>query len=350
MVLKNIASFIKSHPLIFIFFSLLQVTSMLTAVYLYSDLRADRVDMEKYRGTTSVFEIAYPNGTPFEAVAQKIQDLAVQTEYPVANITVFADRENQFIADYKYNAANVDMGKQLQNQIDILLDAEYARKNNIAVGDAFTALNRSFTVSGLTLPTPGVETVFEIAYGALEKSDTIYKLCIRLENLPTKYETEAFSALLTEAFDGASVMPPQPRNFTEEYGFDAQLSISFSVMLLVILNISFLYQYILMKRKNKFAIFSICGCKSSRAFCILLAEILCYFLFHLGITAAIWFGFLKNLLIREETADAGFTELGFAELLIPTAVYFAGVLLIFVPKLIKYARQTTVRLLYSEKE
>ena len=64
----------------------------------------------------------------------------------------------------------------------------------------------------------------------------------------------------------------------------------------------------------------------------------------------ILFGFLKNLLIREETAEAGFTELGIAELLIPTAVYLAGVLCIFVPKLIKYARQTTVRLLYSEKE
>ena len=349
MVLKNIASFLKSHPLIFVFFSMLQIASMLTAVYLYSDMRAKRVDLEKYRGTTSVFEIEYPNGIAFETVAQKIQNIAVQTKYPVANITVFADRENQFIADYKYNAANVDMGKQLQNPNDILLDAGYARENGIEVGDTLTALNRSFTVSGLTLPTPGVETVFEIGYGALEKSDTVYKLGIRLENLPTKYETEAFSTLLTETFD-AAVLPPQPRNYTDEYGFDAQLLISFSVMLLVILNVSFLYQYILIKRKNKFAIFSICGCKRSRAFFILLAEILCYFLFHLGITAAIWFGFLKNLLIREETAEAGFTELGIVELLIPAAVYLAGVLCIFVPGLIKYARQTTVRLLYSEKE
>ena len=81
MVLKNIASFLKSHPLIFVFFSLLQIASMLTAVYLYSDTRANRVVLEKYRGTTSVFEIEYPNGTSFETVAQKIQDIAVQTKY-----------------------------------------------------------------------------------------------------------------------------------------------------------------------------------------------------------------------------------------------------------------------------
>lgn len=350
MVFKNIASFLKSHPLIFIFFSLLQITSMLTAVYLYSSMRARRVDLEKYRGTTSVFEIEYADGTPFETVAQKIQDIAVQTEYPVANLKVFADKEERLIAVYRYNADEVDMGRPLQNPNDILLDASYAKAHNIAVGDTVTVLNRPFTVSGLTLSDGTSKIVYQPGYDALEQSDTIYKLQVQTAKLPTKYEAEAFAALLGETFENAAVFPPQPRNYTDEYGFDAQLSVLLFVLLLVILNISFLYQYILMKRKNKFAIFSICGCKTVRAFWILLAEVLIYFLFHSGIAAAIWFGFLKNLLIREETAAAGFTELGGVEWLLPMAVYLAGILLIFVPKLIKYTRQTTVRLLYSENE
>lgn len=350
MVFKNIASFLESHPLIFIFFSMLQITSMLTAVYLYSSMRVQRIDVEKYRGTTTAFEVEYADGTSFETVAQKIQDIAEQTEYPVANLTVFMDREDRLIAVYRYNADEVDMGEPLQNPNDILLDAAYAKAQGIAVGDTITVLNRSFTVSGLTLPDGSSKTAYQMAYDELEKSDTVYKLQVQSAKLPTNYEAEAFAALLGETFDNAAVIPPQPRNYTDEYGFDAQLSVSFSVLLLVILNISFLYQYILMKRKNKFAVFSICGCKTAQAFWILLAEVLIYFLCHLGVTAVIWFGFLKNLLIREDIAVAGFTELGAAELLIPMAVYLAGILLIFVPKLIKYARQTTVRLLYSENK
>lgn len=341
MVRKSIVSLMKSHPFIFIAFSLLQITSILAAVFLYGNFRAQRIVQEEYRGVTSTFEVLYGDGVGMQKIQDSIQKVMTQAEYPVANITVLLDADNRVVAKYRYNAAEVDMGAPLKNNDDILLDSLYAKDNEIAVGDKVTFLNREFTVCGLTLPLNRNTAVKEIRYDALNGTDKAYQLDIQLQNLPTKNTAERFSSYLYETFDGASVFDPAERNYADEYGFDAQLFLSFSVMLLVVFNISFLYQYILMKRKNVFAIYSICGCTKKKAFFLLLSEVACYFLAHTAVALAVWMLFLKNALIEDAV------KLGILDMLIPVFIYFGFMLVIFVPKLMKYARQTNMKLLHS---
>ncbi|MEG2396907.1 MAG: FtsX-like permease family protein, partial [Oscillospiraceae bacterium] len=280
----------------------------------------------------------------FQEIRNNIEKTVNQTECPVSNITLLIDEENKIIANYKYNASQVDLGEPLKRDNEILLDTLYAKDNNISVGNKVTLLNREFTVAGLTL-SPGKDIAFnEVTYNALTDSDGIYRIDVRLKQPPNKKTSERFLGFLSQNFSGGSVMPPGERNFSSEYGFDSQLLISFSVMLLIIFNISFIYQYILMKRKDKFVIYNICGCTKTKSFLILFSEIMSYFGLHLVLALAIWFGFLKSLLIGKEIA------FGFLDVAIPILVYLGFMLIVFVPKIIKYSRQTTIKLLYSEKK
>lgn len=344
MAHKSISSLVKNQPLIFIFFSLLQIISILAAVYLYSNVRAQRIEQTSYNSAASRYEIIYNESVSFYEVKDSIEKTVAQDEHTVSNITLLIDKENKITANYVYDASQVDFGEQLKNNTDILLDSLYAKDNNISIGDKITFLNREFIVSGLTLPS-GRDTAFkEIAYSSLNDNDKIYKLDIKLANLPTKWAVKNFSSFLYETFDGADIVNPQERNYLNEYGFDSNLLISFAAMLLVIFNISFIYQYILMKRKDKFVIYNICGCTKMKSFLILFSELLCYFILHLFIALAVWYGFLKNLLIDNSI------KLGLLDILIPILIYFVFVLVVFIPKIIKYSRQPTIKLLYSEKK
>lgn len=344
MIHKSIFSLIKNQPLIFIFFSLLQIISILAAVYLYSSVRVDRITQMQYNEATSKFEINFNEGAAFKDVKSNIEKTAHQAEFPIFNITALIDEENKITANYNYDPTLVDLGERLKNNNDILIDSLYAKDNNISIGDKIILLNREFNVSGLSIPFSRNFIFNEILYSSLNNDDKIYKLDIKLKNLPKKNESENFFAYLTENFVGADITPPEERNYLNEYKFDSQLLISFSVMLLVVFNISFIYQYILMKRKNKFVIYNICGCTKTKSFLILFSEILCYFIAHLLTALAVWFAFLKKLLIDEPE------NLGFMDTAIPIFIYFGFMLIVFIPKIIKYSRQTTIKLLYSEKK
>lgn len=343
MVFKNISTLIKTQPVLFTLFSLLQIISIITAIYLYSDVRSQRIELEQYKGTTSTFELIYEEGISFSDIKFNIEKIK-QNETAVSNITVLLDKENNVIADYNYNSAQVDLGQPLKEPGDILLGELYATNNNIKIGDEVKFLNRKFKVVGFFLPLSIEEENKQILFSSICSEDRVYHVRIKLQEIPTKREKENFTELLYNTFNEAEIIVPEERNYIEEYKFDSQLLISFSVFAVVFFNISFIYKYILLKRKMNFAIYSICGCTRIRIISILFLEAFCYFIVHLMISMFLWYGFIKDLLIDTSIS------LGVIDSFIPIVVYFVFSFAIFGGSIVNYSKQTTLELLHSEKK
>ena len=343
MVKKNITSLIKNQRLIFIFFTLLQTVSIIAAIYLYCDVRAYRIDLSRYDDAASLFEVSYEGGIEFATVKEAVEKVYYQKDYPVFNINIVLDEMDKITANRNFGLTRVTTGKYPENQNDILIDSFFARDNSVSLGDKVEFLNREFTVSGTVLTQTRDKAYREIAYSSIKDSDKIHKLNIKFDGLPSTSQVEGLTAYLYETFSDADITPPEPRDYLKEYGFDSRLLISFSLLILVVLNISFLYKYILLKRKDRFAIFRICGCKKSKAFFILLNEVLIYFIVDFIAALVIWYAFLKRLLIGESIT------LSILDTIIPSAVYLVLMLAVFIPNVMKYTAQTTVGLLHSSR-
>ena len=343
MVFKNISILIKRQPMLFTLFSLLQILSIITVIYLYSDVRSQRIELEQYKGTTSTFELIYEDGVYFSDIKSDIEKLK-QNQTAVSNITFLLDKENNIIADYSYNSSQVDLGQPLKESEDILLGELYATNNNINIGDEIEFLNRKFKVVGLFLPISIEAENKQILFSSIYNDDTIYQMQIKLRDIPTKREKENFTEFLYNTFDEANIIVPEERNYIDEYKFDSQLLISFSVVILVFFNISFIYNHILMKRRINFAIYGICGCKRIRIISILFLEVLCYFVVHMIISILLWLCFIKKFLIDESI------YLSLIDIFIPIMVYFVFSFAVFGVSMMNYSKQRILELLYFEKK
>ena len=147
---------------------------------------------------------------------------------------------------------------------------------------------------------------------------------------------------LEELFPEAEVFGPKARDLNFEYGFDYMVLISILAVLLVLVNISFLYTFFLGKRKRAFCAYRLCGCGKTRLFFMLLCELLAIVLLCVVATLLLWACVFRPFLFPG-------LKLKLVRVLIPIGCYLLCVLLVFVPKFKSYADQSVVSLLQKSK-
>lgn len=343
MVFRNIRSFIKNQPLIFALFTFLQITSILAVIFVYGQVRSERIQVLQYMGTVSTFQVIFHQPTAYDNIGNILRDIDGYDPVDTDHIILSFEENDRIFTYYQGASAHIDIGEKSNNNHTAVLHS-YVLSDELQpeIGETIPALNRTFTLSGIRI-SPDAEEKIELPIAAVLPTDLVTKILIKLEQLPTIKTADEFFNFLNKSIPRADILRPEPRDYLSEYGVDAKLGICLATLLLVLLNISFLYQHILAERKNKFVILSICGFSAIRIAILLYVEIFIYFVIDLILSLLIWNLWLKPLLFSSTYhLFSGF------DVMIPVSIYFLAITAVFVPKIMIYAKQSLLYLLHKE--
>lgn len=121
----------------------------------------------------------------------------------------------------------------------------------------------------------GLPATFNFSYKSIPKTTKLMRAYIVLDDIPTQQRVEEINDKIQEIFgsDTPVTLPAVPDLLTVQFN-RISYSISFAVILIIVLNVSFVYMYVLEKRKNWLYVMKFCGCKQKQCIMIFMLEIL----------------------------------------------------------------------------
>ena len=137
--------------------------------------------------------------------------------------------------------------------------------------------------------------------------------------------------------EGAMISQPTQRDYSTEYGINTQLLSSSLLFGLSLLNISFIFRYLIQKRKNLYTVSKMCGARSLRLTFLLTAEAALYIIFAI-VTGTAVFDLALVPVIFENYAFR------FEDFALPLLFYAVFSLIVFIPSLATFSRNTPIEI------
>ena len=160
----------------------------------------------------------------------------------------------------------------------------------IQTGDRVTIGKTEYTaveVKNRSSMPPNAQTSLSLMANAIDDSFKVDSFQMLLTDKAGAEEIARIQQKIAEVFgdEMPEVTPPQPKPLMEKQFNNMIYVLSFMIIVVVILNVSRLYTFIMSTRKKSLAVFSICGASRRTIFAIYIAEILLMLLisFVLGV-------------------------------------------------------------------
>jgi len=183
----------------------------------------------------------------------------------------------------------------------IVIYADNLVNNEIGDAKAITLYGKSYLMAGLV-------DMFEMEY-SLISYNSVLKNQLPVENILITYSEIKDEADMTNksfdiysAFPGANIELPSERDFDLEERLNNNKMLSYSMLLLAVISLVYIYAYFLNKRKKNMLIFIICGCTRLRLLASLIFEICFLFLLQFSVAIICFKAFLNRLIISIEPA------------------------------------------------
>lgn len=335
MVVSNIKSLVTRHPVIFISLSLFYIVTIMSFMFAYCNGREAKSYDAYYKQSASRFQVGFE--TPAPLGAGTFDELKAGGN--IEKIQVYYDEERVLSAFPWGKSPVAYMGRKLTDGEEgrsVILPGFIWVRNDLKLGDQFNILGEDYEIVGLRDIAEYIEIPFN---DYTQKTYDVYGVDVTLEYLPSESETNQFMGLLGKVFGSNSyVIPPDKRDYSTEHSISSKSIQLFLVLSLSVINIFFLYTYMLGKRKTDYAVARICGCSVGRGFLILLAEFIIYEVIYM-LLSMVTFSFLGGMLFKN-----GYYSVQISDMLIACAIYFGITLLIFMPKFYKYSKTVIVQL------
>ena len=114
----------------------------------------------------------------------------------------------------------------------------------------------------------------DIPYAAVQDKFVIKTLFIELKDVCTAERNEEIERKISELFGNKEITAPVVRDLQEEQDRNLVDMVTVAVVVMILLNISRVYSYILTYRKKSFAVMGICGASKLKIFIIYLVELM----------------------------------------------------------------------------
>lgn len=203
----------------------------------------------------------------------------------------------------------------------------------VEIGDMFEVNGQEFLVAGKRM----MYEYHEVFYKGLPYDTNVLEInIISKKNLSTG-ETDSMAQLLSEKFPEGDVIKPLNDFNASNFIDKGKLILLAAITIMSLVNISFLYRYLLMKRKNTYAIYQICGCSKSKGTVIFLMEavVLTFVPFVLG--SLMYKLIIEPLFINEYTL---LYKLTFKQMGLVALLYVFMLLVVFAPIISIYSNKT----------
>ena len=131
--------------------------------------------------------------------------------------------------------------------------------------------------------------VMSIPYNSVDKYSLATGMHVFTKEACSPKRCEEITAKMKELFgDEKEFSPPEPRVLDEVQNIQLAYGITAAVIIMIILNISRVYSYVLTYRKKTFAIMNICGASKRKIFLIYLVELMLTLIVTFGIALLIF--------------------------------------------------------------
>jgi len=297
LMLKNIKSFLLHHKVIFAIFIISQMVSTLAVLYVTSVFQVSQIADREYADSLRTFTVVLDNSISSQELDEQLYTINAQYKGELRQLVIYSDdygvKANYFYPPELYHFVKIgsyfaplafEMGT---NQIILneIFDFE-----SYSIGDNYFVGGVSYTIVGIA----SNNDYNEIPYSALPDTLPISAIQLKTTIIPNKNQIESTLSNLSEIFlDDVSIFPPEEPDFNLLSQHNMEYMVCILIFLLSITNISYLFQFVLEKRKSQLAIFRACGCSKRKALCVYLGEsivlatgqfIICCLIIHFGIS------------------------------------------------------------------
>ncbi len=274
LVLNNIVSFIKSNRIIFIVFVVCQIITCFTAQYVctvfYSKQHANIDDNTIYK----TFYIDFHEPIHISEIIEKLS-----RNEDIKKISLYND-DFMITADYnKYENKYVIYGRYFEK--DEFFTSESKVVLNTAdegykIGNTFFIDGHEYEIIGINWSN---QVYNEVTYQNFIENYSTTQISVEFLEIPTLKQIKETSNHISSIMPNSVVYEPENVNFVDYFTGSSEYIISICIVVLSILNISYLYTYVLSKRKRLFCIYRLCGASSKKVEFLLLLEIVVISLF-----------------------------------------------------------------------
>lgn len=212
-----------------------------------------------------------------------------------SGFTIFG-QVNDSLAAQKFSSGgstdNSDVSEEIKNfqksNENILRisksDCESEFGKEPVIGDKVKLGNKEYTISIID------ENVayINIPYNTIPDDFIISYIWVYTVEPCTPKEAAEISEKIKELFQTEYFDPPEPRVLDEIQNIQLAYGITAAVIIMIILNISRVYSYVLTYRKKPFAIMNICGASKRKIFLIYLVELMLTLIVTFGIALLIF--------------------------------------------------------------
>lgn len=163
-------------------------------------------------------------------------------------------------------------------------DCESVFGKKPVVGDKVNLGGQEYTISIIDEDIAGID----IPYNSIPDNFLINTIAVYTVEPCTPKEAAEISEKIKELFQTENFESPEPRVLDEVQNIQLAYGITAAVIIMIILNISRVYSYVLTYRKKPFAIMNICGASKRKIFLIYLVELMLTLIVTFGIALLIF--------------------------------------------------------------
>ncbi len=268
IIFNNLKSLIKKDKLFFVL--LVSIFTVTTIAILFICDFYDSVIYNSKKNNTEIRTYTFICSN--ENINNNIELLFKSNNSNIENIyAVLENNKDTILAKYNLNEnTKIEVGSYFSNEKakEILLPSEASKKYRI--GKEYIIQDVKYKIVG-----KGIGDFYEIPYKSLENTDTINSISLILRfNLSNK-EIENTLNSAKKIFNVKDIVFPDESNIIDTSSFVKELLILAIVVILCLLNISFVFIGILERRKKQIGILFILGSSKKRIIRSYITEVVC---------------------------------------------------------------------------
>ena len=294
MLLTNIKRFIQKSSFLFTVFIITQTISVIAFEYSFLSFRNQQIEYSTYSSGVASFTVFFNENATFSDVSKRIKDIKdiVPLELKQCYVTVPNECETRVYMFGQYQS--ILYGDDIKTKNDIIISHNDYQNSRIRIGDTIEIGNTLYNVVGVRM-----FEYAEIPVQSIKNNDIVEKLVIETKTIPNNKEIQNITEALQNNFPEFSVLAPSERNMLSEYSLDSKTLTTFGLLILAMINISYIFKVVISKRNSYYAISLCCGSTYRKMRISLIAESFIYGFFAINIGTVIFKFGLENVLFTD---------------------------------------------------
>ena len=288
--------FIKNHKSLCVLIAILQIISTLAVFFIFALNVASNEENKQNSIKSSIFEIGVSN-VPKNVLESKLQQISNQFGNDLDFIQA-VDIKNKCSYEYLYKARRLYLGyyfprKEFNEGKNVII-ASYSNDPDAYIGKTIMMYEQDYSVIGVTF---GENRL--LSYSNLKYTNAkINTLILRFSRVPSIRQIDEYQKFLKQLFPNNMINPPESE--ASEFLPDMTTTVLIiGFFILSLINISFVYCYLLSKRNTHIKAMHVCGANNRQIKKLYVSE-----MFIFSTVVYIISAVLSNFLIPSLTAFA----------------------------------------------